>query len=169
MARRCSRCASGSGGRSQPHKEAERRRQRARIVQIALVVVLVLVLAGGVLGLFAYYNSRGFVDEIRGKIGTWTGAEVEFQQFRVTPVSAGAITLDLRWPDGNPLRDTRVAECLGRSADDEFRRPGVVRRGGVGQDRQAAARRRESGRNVEDRRTAGGGDPVSVRVHPLSL
>lgn len=97
----------------QPHKEAERRRQRRRIVQIVMGVVLVLLLAGGVLSMFAYYNSRGFVDEMRDRIQTLSGADVEFKQFRVTPVSAGASAMSLSWPDGNPLRELKLQHVSG--------------------------------------------------------
>lgn len=89
----------------QPHKEAERKRQRARIIQISSAVALLLLLAGTIVGMFAYYNSRAFTDSLRGKIAAWSGAEVEFTQFRVTPVSSGAASMTCRWGDGNPLRE----------------------------------------------------------------
>ena len=133
----------------QPHKEVQCRRQRVPIVQIALLVCLLLLVAGGVLGLFAYYNSRGFVDDMRGKIGTWTGADVEFTQFRVTPVSAGARTMQCRWPAGNSLRelnldllsaDLRMTSFVsGRwSGEEVLAKKGKLRLGSI--DKFAAAR-----------------------------
>jgi len=124
----------------QPHKEAERRRQRARVVQIALVVVLLLAVAGSLVGVFAYYNSRGFTDSLREKVATWSGAEVDFTQFRVTPVSAGATSMKCRWGAGNPLRqlelqgvsaDLRMTSFVGAgwSGEEVFARSGTLRLG----------------------------------------
>lgn len=121
----------------QPHKEQQRRRQRMRVFQIGAAVVLVMVLATAAVAMFAYYNSGRFVAKLGRRIGGMTGAEAEFQQFRVTPVRAMAGAVALRWPGGGGLgelqlqqvsADLRITSFVGGTWNGEevFARNGVL-------------------------------------------
>jgi len=98
----------------QPHKVRQQRLQKIRMMQIGALVVFVMLLVTGGVGMFAYYNSSSFVDKLSGQIEDWTGADVEFGQFRMTPVNASATTATMRWPEGSVLREFKLA---GVSAD----------------------------------------------------
>ena len=94
----------------QPHKIKQQRRHKVLVLQIGALVVLAMLLVTAAVGLFAYYNSSGFVGKLRGQIAKWTGAQIEFDQFRMTPVSASALTATMHWPEGSPLHELKLEQ-----------------------------------------------------------
>ena len=98
----------------QPHKIRQQRRQKIRMMQLGALVVLVMLLVTGGVGMFAYYNSSSFVDKLSSQIKEWTGGDIEFGQFRMTPVNASATTATMRWPEDGMLRELKLT---GVSAD----------------------------------------------------
>ncbi|MGB6220226.1 hypothetical protein [Haloferula sp.] len=87
---------------NQPHKEAEAKQRKRSLVLAAVVTVLVLAMGLGVLAWVFYLNSKGFRENLEAEVGAWTGAEVKTTQFRATPVSIGAGSLMLSWPETEP-------------------------------------------------------------------
>ncbi|MFC7337176.1 hypothetical protein ACFQY0_08305 [Haloferula chungangensis] len=86
----------------QPHKEAEAKQRKRSLVMAALVTVMVIALGIGALAWVFYLNSKGYREGIEAKIAEWTGAEVKTKQFRSTPVSVGAGSIELSWPEDQP-------------------------------------------------------------------
>jgi len=94
----------------QPHKIRQQRIQKIRMMQVGALIVLLMVLVTAGVGMFAYYNSSSFVGKLSGQIKEWTGAEVEFADFRMTPVKASAMTATMRWPEGGMLREFKLTQ-----------------------------------------------------------
>lgn len=84
----------------QPHKE---RKRRTRMLQVSALLVLALLalLAAGFLTI--YVNTAPYRERLTQQIATASGAEVELQQFRMNPIGANAMRVDLQWPEGNLL------------------------------------------------------------------
>lgn len=93
---------------SQPHKQDLEKNRRARIIQVSASLILLL---GAILGCgiaIVYANSAPFRDGIVKKIMARTGAEVELNQFRMTPSRANAGQLILSWPEGNVMKSLNL-------------------------------------------------------------
>ena len=88
----------------QPAKERAKRKKRVRAIQITVGLslgVLGLLAAGGAL---VYTNTSSYRTRLLGRLDEATGSHAEVAQYRVTPTSAGALELDLQWPESSPLR-----------------------------------------------------------------
>jgi len=92
----------------QPKKEQEKRRQRFRVAQVVAVVGLVLLAGLAVLGGVIYLNSSAYREVVLGRIRSWTGAEPQLTQFRVSPVGAAARSVELSWPESSMLASLKV-------------------------------------------------------------
>lgn len=106
----------------QPKKEKEKRQRRFRLAKVVGAVALVAVTGLALLGSLIYLNSSAYRTSILSRIKTWTGAEPELSQFRVSPVSAAAGAVELTWPDSSMLKrlkldgvraDLRVSSIFG--------------------------------------------------------
>jgi hypothetical protein len=93
----------------QPKKEKEKRERRFRVAQVAAAFGLVAVSGLALLGSVVYLNSGAYRDSILSRIRTWTGAEAQVMQFRVTPVSAAADSLELTWPESSMLESLKLS------------------------------------------------------------
>lgn len=89
---------------SQPHKEELQKNRRARIIQVSASLILVLGTAFACGIAIVYANSLPFRQGLVQKIMDCTGAQVELNQFRMTPTRANAGQLSLNWPEGNVLK-----------------------------------------------------------------
>lgn len=92
----------------QPKKEKEKRDRRMRVAQVVGAVGLV---AGAGLVLLAsviYLNSPGYHQKVGERIKQWTGADPKLSQLRVSPISAGATAVELRWPETSVLESLSV-------------------------------------------------------------
>jgi hypothetical protein len=89
---------------SQPHKKDIAQTRRARMIQVSasLILLLVVILACGIA--IVYANSAPFREGLVKKITACTGAEVELNQFRMTPTRANAGQLVLSFPEGNLIK-----------------------------------------------------------------
>ncbi|TAE77300.1 MAG: hypothetical protein EAZ65_02185 [Verrucomicrobia bacterium] len=92
----------------QPKKEKEKRQQRFRVAQVVFVVAIILLAGLGVLGGVIYLNSSAYRAVVLGRIRTWTGAEPQLTQFRVSPVGAAARAIELTWPKNSILANLKV-------------------------------------------------------------
>jgi hypothetical protein len=92
----------------QPHKEEKRIARRARMIQVsgALILIMLALLAAG--GAIVYGNSTPFRQGLIAKITAASGAATELQQFRMSPASANANLVILKWPGGNVLSELAV-------------------------------------------------------------
>ncbi len=88
---------------SQPAKRERQSSRRMRVVQISATLILIFLTALVIGGAIVYANSSPFREGLLRKIETASGAEVEFQQFRMNPKTALAAGLTLKWPTGNGL------------------------------------------------------------------
>lgn len=93
----------------QPKKEKEKRERRFRVAQVAAAFGLVAVSGLALLGSVVYLNSGAYRDSILSRIRTWTGAEAQITQFRVTPVSAAADLVELTWPESSMLESLKLS------------------------------------------------------------
>lgn len=92
----------------QPKKELEAKRRRVRVLQVIAAVSLVALTGAAFLGSLIYLNSSGYREKIVDRIRVWTGAEVSVAEFRATPVSVGAASIQLEWPEGTALRSLKL-------------------------------------------------------------
>ncbi|WP_367872307.1 hypothetical protein [Luteolibacter sp. Populi] len=100
--------------RSQQPKKAKEQRKRGYRVALIVLAVGLLVLTGlGILGGFLYLNSSAYRDQVTGRIRTWTGAEPKLTELGVTPVSASATILELKWPENSILDHLRLSGIKG--------------------------------------------------------
>jgi hypothetical protein len=92
----------------QPKREKEKRQRRFRVAQVVGAVALIAVSGLTLLGAMIYLNSPAYRTSILSRIKTWTGAEPELSQFRVSPVSAAASAVELTWPDSSMLKSLKL-------------------------------------------------------------
>ena len=92
----------------QPKKEREKRDQRMRVAQVVGAVGLVAGAGLILLGSVIYLNSPGYHQKIVERVAQWTGAKPNVSQLRVSPISAGAATLELNWPENSVLKSLTV-------------------------------------------------------------
>ncbi len=97
----------------QPKKEKEKRQRRFRVFQVAGAVGIVGVAGLSLLGAIVYLNSAAYRETILSRIRDWTGAEARVTQFRVTPVSAAADTIEFSWPEGSMLESLKLSGVRG--------------------------------------------------------
>ena len=97
----------------QPKKDKERRKKQYRVVQVVLAVALVVLTAAAFLAAVLYLNSGAYRDSVVARIRTWTGAEPKVTELRVTPVSAAASSLELKWPEGSVLDSLKLGAISG--------------------------------------------------------
>jgi hypothetical protein len=97
----------------QPKKDNERRKKQFRVVQVVLAVALVVLTAAAFLAAVLYLNSGAYRDSVVERIRTWTGAEPKVTELRVTPVSAAASSLELKWPEGSVLDSLKLGAISG--------------------------------------------------------
>jgi hypothetical protein len=94
----------------QPGKERAKRKKRVRAIQITVGLTLGtlgLLTAGGLL---VYANTSLFRTHLLEKLNHATGSQAELSQFRVTPTGAGALTLDLQWPEASALKSLSLKQ-----------------------------------------------------------
>lgn len=89
---------------TQPHKEKAKTQQKIRIFQFGIVFFLLAALVATAAGMLFYYNSSSFRESVRVKVAAWTGADVDFAEFSVTPKNSRCATIKMAWPEGNHLR-----------------------------------------------------------------
>jgi hypothetical protein len=58
-------------------------------------------------------NSGAYRDSVVERIRVWTGAEPKVTELRVTPVSAAASSLELKWPEGSALDSLKLGAISG--------------------------------------------------------
>lgn len=92
----------------QPKKEKENREKKFRMIQVVAAVTLVAGAGLALLGAVIYLNSSNYQEKITQRAAAWTGADPKFTQFRVSPVSAGAGSVELKWPAGSILDDLKL-------------------------------------------------------------
>lgn len=97
----------------QPKKEKEKRQRRFRVFQVSAAVGIVALGGLSILGSIVYLNSAAYRDTILSRIRNWTGAEPRITQFRVTPVSAAADTMELSWPEDSVLQSLKMSGVRG--------------------------------------------------------
>ncbi|MEI6176898.1 MAG: hypothetical protein WCS43_08405 [Verrucomicrobiota bacterium] len=105
---------------SQPHKQDLAQTRRARVIQVSASLIL---LFGAILGCgiaIVYANSAPFRDGLVKKINVITGAEVELNQFRMTPSRANAGQLVLSWPEGNVIKSLNLRGFSAEIAPSSF-------------------------------------------------
>jgi hypothetical protein len=105
----------------QPKKEKEKRDRRMRVAQVVGAVGLVAGAGLAFLGSVIYLNSPGYHRKIEERVRLWTGAEPKVSQLRISPVSAGASGVELRWPASSMLQSLSLN---GMRAD--LRLPGLA-------------------------------------------
>jgi hypothetical protein len=90
------------------------------VAGVGLVATTGLALLGSVI----YLNSSAYQSTLVSRIRTWTGAEPQLTQFRMSPVSAAAGSVSFAWPEGSMLEslqlngvraDLGVSSIFGRS------------------------------------------------------
>jgi hypothetical protein len=92
----------------QPKKEKEKRDRRMRVAQVVGAVGLVAGAGLILLGSVIYLNTPGYHQKVGERIKLWTGAEPKLSQLRVSPISAGATSVELRWPETSVLQSLTV-------------------------------------------------------------
>lgn len=97
----------------QPKKEKERRQRQFRVAQIVVAVGLVVVTGLVFLFSFLYLNSSGYKEQVNARIRAWTGAEPKLTGLTLSPVSVGATTLELKWPESSVLDSLRLGTISG--------------------------------------------------------
>ncbi len=97
----------------QPKKEKEKREQRFRVAQVVAAVALVAGTGLAILGSVVYLNSPAYHTKVKDQIRTWSGAEPQFTQFRVTPINASAAAIELTWPQGSMLQSLKASGVEG--------------------------------------------------------
>ncbi len=97
----------------QPKKELEKRARRMRFIQVVIAVALVALLGIAFLGSLIYLNSSSYQKSIIDRIRTWTGAEAKIADFRANPISIGAGSLELSWPEGSALQYLKIGGLEG--------------------------------------------------------
>ena len=97
----------------QPKKEKEKRQQRFRVAQVLAAVGLVVLLGLAFFASVVYLNTGAYQEKVTGRIREWTGAEPKITQLRVTPVSASAEAVELKWPSNSTLESLKLQVIRG--------------------------------------------------------
>ena len=92
----------------QPKKEKEKRQRRMHIGLIVASVALVILLGLAFIGSWFYLNSSGYREGVSARIRAWTGAEPKLTELTFSPVSVGAGSLELKWPETSVLDKLRL-------------------------------------------------------------
>ncbi len=97
----------------QPKKQLEQRARRMRLIQVIAAFSLVALLGIAFLASYIYLNSSSYQKSLIDRIQTWTGAEAKISDFRSSPISIGASTLELSWPESSALRHLKLSGLVG--------------------------------------------------------
>ncbi|MCW1887381.1 hypothetical protein OKA04_21770 [Luteolibacter flavescens] len=100
----------------QPKKEKEKSDKRMRVAQVVTAVALVAGSGLALVGSLIYLNTPGYHDKISERVKVWTGAEPKISQLRVTPLTAGASAVELRWPETSLIQSLTVRGVQGELA-----------------------------------------------------
>jgi hypothetical protein len=92
----------------QPKRNEAKRLRRARVIQVTLALVFVLLIALSIGAAYVYANTAPYRKSIATAIARSTGADVKFEEFRVSPASANAKSITLEWPEGNALKSIQL-------------------------------------------------------------
>jgi len=92
----------------QPKKEKEKRERQMRVVQVVGAVGLVAGFGLTLLGSWIYLNTPGYHQKVVERVQRWTGAEPKLAQLRVSPLSVGASSFELHWPETSLLKSLTV-------------------------------------------------------------
>lgn len=84
----------------QPHKAKQARQKRLGIMALIGALFLFVAVGAAVVILLARFNSKGFRDDLKGRLLSATGAEVAITDLAVTPLKAQAKSVELEWPTG---------------------------------------------------------------------
>lgn len=97
----------------QPKKEKETRQRRFRVVQIVAAVALVVLTGLAFVGSLLYLNSGSYREGVVERARAWSGAEPQFTELSLSPVSVGAGALELKWPETSVLDHLRLGGISG--------------------------------------------------------
>lgn len=89
----------------QPHKEKKKRGNRLRMIQASIGLLVLFVAAFAVGAAIVYANSVPFRENASRMIAGRCGAELDLQQFRVSPTRAIAGRMSLTWPSNMVLKE----------------------------------------------------------------
>jgi hypothetical protein len=97
----------------QPVKELQQKKRKRRRVLITVIVSLILLCAVWSVAVLVYLNSPTNSSKVVKEVERWTGAEVRFDQFRMTPVSVAMNYMEMKWPEGSPIKSLRSHHVVG--------------------------------------------------------
>ncbi|HEY1123527.1 MAG TPA: hypothetical protein VGE67_18060, partial [Haloferula sp.] len=92
----------------QPKKEKEKHERQMRVAQVVGAVGLVAGFGLALLGSWIYLNTPGYQQKVVERVQRWTGAEPKLGQLRVSPLSVGASSIELHWPETSLLKSLTV-------------------------------------------------------------
>lgn len=92
----------------QPKRNEAKRLRRARVIQVTSALVLLLLTGLSIAAAYVYANTAPYRKSITTAIAHGTGADVKFEEFRVSPASANAKSITLEWPAGNPIKSIQL-------------------------------------------------------------
>lgn len=98
----------------QPKKEKEKRQRRFKVAQVVGAVVLVGAAGLSLLGGVIYLNTDGYRKNLLSKVETWTGAKADVANLSVTPITIGAGSFKLQWPEGSMLKSLSANQVSGK-------------------------------------------------------
>lgn len=88
----------------QPKREEAKRLKRLRVIQVSVALTLLILATLTIGGLFVYTNTAAYRKAVSNTVAEALGGSVEFKAFRVTPVSAKAEAVEVKWPEGSGLK-----------------------------------------------------------------
>ncbi|WP_035603322.1 hypothetical protein [Haloferula sp. BvORR071] len=97
----------------QPKKDKEKRQRRMHVGLVVTSVGLVILLGLAFGASLIYMNSGAYRGQITDKIRIWTGAEPKLTELRLTPASAAASGLELKWPAGSLMDELKLGAING--------------------------------------------------------
>jgi hypothetical protein len=98
----------------QPKRNEAKRLRRARVIQVTSALVLLLLTGLSIAAAYVYANTAPYRKSITTAIARGTGADVKFEEFRVSPASANAKSITLQWPEGNPLKSIQLRDVVAK-------------------------------------------------------
>ncbi|MGA0845099.1 MAG: hypothetical protein ACO3RV_01040 [Luteolibacter sp.] len=104
----------------QPHKEQQRRQRRIRMIQATGALLLVVSAGFAIASAIIYANSAPYRENVQRMIAETSGAEVQLDQFRVTPTRVNAGRLALTWPEGTLIQELTARGISGQMALSSF-------------------------------------------------